>query len=85
MTAGTGAVADLVVDGRLLRSSGIGTYLQNLLPRLIAGGAADRFTVLGDREALEFDWLQHPAVVLRRCWPRGVIALLPAKGWTRIQ
>ena len=42
----------VVVDARMISASGIGTYLRNALPRLIAGRPRWRFVLLGDRERL---------------------------------
>ena len=35
------------IDARLIEASGIGTYLQNLLPRIIESKPEWRFTLLG--------------------------------------
>jgi glycosyltransferase involved in cell wall biosynthesis len=42
----------VTVDARMLRSTGIGTYLRALLPRVVARLPAVRFCLLGDPEAL---------------------------------
>ena len=42
----------IVVDARMISSSGIGTYLRNVLPRVIAARPRWRFVLLGDRERL---------------------------------
>lgn len=42
----------IVVDARMIASSGIGTYLRNTLPRMIAKRPDWRFVLLGSRERL---------------------------------
>ena len=42
----------IVVDARMIASSGIGTYLRNTLSRIIQARPSWRFTLLGDRERL---------------------------------
>jgi glycosyltransferase involved in cell wall biosynthesis len=42
----------IVVDARMIASSGIGTYLRNTLLRIIRARPAWHFTLLGDRERL---------------------------------
>lgn len=42
----------VTVDARMVESGGIGTYLTELLPRVIAAMPAARFTVLGPESAL---------------------------------
>ena len=42
----------VTVDARMLRSTGIGTYLRALLPRVISRVGEARFCLLGDAEAL---------------------------------
>ncbi|HWJ12313.1 MAG TPA: glycosyltransferase family 1 protein [Gemmatimonadaceae bacterium] len=42
----------IVVDARLIASSGIGTYLRNTLSRIIQARPTWHFTLLGDRERL---------------------------------
>jgi glycosyltransferase involved in cell wall biosynthesis len=43
----------IAVDIRMLEQSGIGTYLRNLLPRLVERMPEFRFVLLGERSALE--------------------------------
>ena len=52
MTRGAGPPPSIVVDARMIASSGIGTCLRNALPRIIQARPAWRFTLLGDRERL---------------------------------
>ena len=54
----------IVVDARMISSSGIGTYLRNVLPRVIAARPRWRFVLLGDRERLASADL--PSLVNRR-------------------
>jgi glycosyltransferase involved in cell wall biosynthesis len=42
----------IVVDARMIASSGIGTYLRNTLPRIVQARPSWRFTLLGDRDRL---------------------------------
>lgn len=42
----------ITVDARMIRVSGIGTYLQAVLPRVIALWPSARFTILGDERSL---------------------------------
>jgi len=42
----------IIVDARMIASSGIGTYLRNTLPRIIAAQPDWRYVLLGDRERL---------------------------------
>ena len=42
----------VVVDARMISASGIGTYLRNALPRVIAARPRWRFVLLGDRARL---------------------------------
>lgn len=44
--------AHLAVDARMVRHSGIGTYLRHLVPRLVAARPTWRFTILGPAEEL---------------------------------
>lgn len=50
------------IDARMLRESGIGTYLQNLIPRLIDSRTGARFQVLGGDELADFAWAAHERV-----------------------
>ena len=47
-----GDAPSIVVDARMIASSGIGTYLRNTLPRIIAARPDWRYVLLGDRERL---------------------------------
>ena len=42
----------IVVDARMIASSGVGTYLRNTLSRIIQARPSWHFTLLGDREQL---------------------------------
>jgi glycosyltransferase involved in cell wall biosynthesis len=53
----------IVVDVRMIASSGIGTYLQNTLSRMVAARPDWRFTLLGERAQLESAGLDSPANV----------------------
>ena len=58
----------LTVDARALHSSGIGTYLQNLLPRLIAAKPEVDFHLLGSRGDLsKRTWADAPNVSISDC------------------
>ena len=56
----------ITIDLRMLNSSGIGTYLRNLVPRVIADNPSIMFTILGDAKNLEsYDWAQKKNVSIR--------------------
>ncbi len=58
----------LTVDVRALHNSGIGTYLQNLLPRLIAAKPELTFHLLGSLNDLSsFAWTNAPNVTISDC------------------
>jgi glycosyltransferase involved in cell wall biosynthesis len=58
----------ITVDARMVGASGIGTYLANLLPRLIAARPGWHFTLLGNRDELyAHDWSRAPNISLVRC------------------
>lgn len=58
----------IVIDARMIRHSGIGTYLRNLLPRLVARRSGWRFTLLGPTHRLrELPALSAPHVCIREC------------------
>lgn len=58
----------LVIDARMIRHSGIGTYLRNLLPRIVASRPEWRFTLLGPARALrELPALTAANVTVRDC------------------
>ena len=42
----------ITVDARMVRVSGIGTYIEELVPRVVAGWSDARFTILGDQQVL---------------------------------
>jgi glycosyltransferase involved in cell wall biosynthesis len=56
---------NVVVDARMAHDGGIGTYLQNLVPRIAAARPEWNFTVFGDVGALRaLGWHAHPNVRL---------------------
>jgi glycosyltransferase involved in cell wall biosynthesis len=56
---------NVVVDARMAHDGGIGTYLQNLVPRIAAARPEWNFTVFGDASALRaLGWHAHPNVRL---------------------
>lgn len=60
--------SSIAIDVRMLNSSGIGTYLQNLLPRLIQARPRYRFHLLGDPTALgTFAWSHTANVAIAPC------------------
>jgi glycosyltransferase involved in cell wall biosynthesis len=66
--ASTRANPVITVDARMVQASGIGTYLTNLLPRIMASRPGWRFNLLGHPDELrEFDWGRGPNVSLVRC------------------
>ena len=42
----------IAIDARMVRSSGIGTYIEHVVPRLVALWSGARFTILGDQDVL---------------------------------
>ncbi len=53
----------VAVDARMVESSGIGTYLSNVLARLVAAGPRWRLALLGDPEVLaRRPWASAPGV-----------------------
>ena len=58
----------LTVDVRALHNSGIGTYIQNLLPRLIAAKPELAFHLLGSAADLSsLTWTDAPNVTVTDC------------------
>ena len=56
------------IDTRLINAAGIGTYLRNLLPRIILSKSNTLFYLLGDiRELESFNWSKETNVVLINC------------------
>jgi glycosyltransferase involved in cell wall biosynthesis len=55
----------VTVDARMIRSTGIGTYLRALLPRVIARVGQAEFCLLGDPEALRDASAREPRVQVR--------------------
>jgi glycosyltransferase involved in cell wall biosynthesis len=63
--------AHIVVDVRLARDSGIGTYIRNTVPRVAALQPDWRFTLLGDEDQLRDEsWARFPGVRLAHCGAR---------------
>ena len=57
--------AHITVDARMLGNFGIGTYLGNILPRMIARRPSWQFTLLGQRDRLQrMAWTDAPNVVI---------------------
>ncbi len=53
----------ITVDARMLHASGIGTYLRNLLPRIVASRPDWSFTILGDPDELRKEpWVETRSV-----------------------
>jgi glycosyltransferase involved in cell wall biosynthesis len=58
----------LSIDLRMLHASGIGTYLQNLVPRLITDLSDTRFELLGNSAAIgQYDWAEKKGVTIVDC------------------
>jgi glycosyltransferase involved in cell wall biosynthesis len=56
----------IVIDARMIGDGGIGTYLQNVVPRVARLHPEWRFTVLGDRERLRAaGWTALPNIRVR--------------------
>lgn len=63
--AGTGRKLSIVLDARMAMDGGIGTYLQQLVPRIAAAHPEWRFTAIGDREKLAgLGWGKIPGLSL---------------------
>lgn len=59
---------DITIDIRMLHSSGIGTYIRNLVPKIISAYADVNFNLLGDKSELQkFDWAGRKNVSLVDC------------------
>lgn len=58
----------ITVDARLIQASGIGTYLSNLLPRIVGARPGWHFTLLGIPDQLrECGWALTPNVTIVPC------------------
>lgn len=60
----------VVVDARMARDSGIGTYIRNTVGRVAALSPEWRFTLLGDRSVLERQhegWARHANTMIADC------------------
>ena len=58
----------ITVDARMVNASGIGTYLSNLLPRILASRPDWHFTLLGiPAELNEYGWARAPHVTIMPC------------------
>ena len=42
----------ITIDARKIHDSGVGTYIQNLVPKIVDGLPEHHFTLLGNREEL---------------------------------
>lgn len=56
----------IAIDARLLQESGIGTYLQNLVPRLVRCHPEATFHLLGGHDLTDFPWASLENVRLTR-------------------
>ena len=68
MTVGTplaDAQPHITIDARMVRVSGIGTYIEHVVPRLVAGWPEARFTILGDQDVLSRAIASSSRVVFR--------------------
>jgi glycosyltransferase involved in cell wall biosynthesis len=60
--------ARLVLDARMATDGGIGTYLQNVFPRVASARPDWSFTVLGDPATIQaLGWRAIPNVAVRQC------------------
>jgi glycosyltransferase involved in cell wall biosynthesis len=58
----------LAIDARMLSRSGIGTYVSNVLPRIVSTYRGERIHLVGDRAELErFAWTRDRRVSLVDC------------------
>lgn len=54
-------MSEIAVDVRMIRHSGIGTYIQNLLPRMIRKSPDTVYHLIGDADILkQYDWTSLP-------------------------
>jgi glycosyltransferase involved in cell wall biosynthesis len=63
---GSASPPHVVVDVRMLRHAGIGTYIRNVVPRVVAARPEWRFTLLSARQASP-DWTLSDRERVRRC------------------
>lgn len=64
--AGTPSAPHVVVDVRMLRHAGIGTYIRNVVPRVVTARPEWRFTLLSARRASP-DWTLSDRERVRPC------------------
>jgi glycosyltransferase involved in cell wall biosynthesis len=58
----------IVIDARMINASGVGTYLQNLLPRVIGARPDKRFLLVGkSSELAAFPWARGAGVSVADC------------------
>jgi glycosyltransferase involved in cell wall biosynthesis len=55
----------IAIDARMVRDSGIGTYIEHVVPRLVALWSDARFTILGDQDILARAIPPSPRVAYR--------------------
>ncbi|MFL5401921.1 MAG: glycosyltransferase family 4 protein [Gemmatimonadales bacterium] len=85
--SGSGESETIAIDARMIGASGIGTYLTQLLPRVVAGRHQYRFVLLGPASTLKsLDWTDVPNVrIINVDAPiyslREQIAILAAVPW----
>ena len=59
---------NIAIDLRMLTASGIGTYLQNLIPRIIDMPTGWKFSLMGRAaEINNFEWAKQPLVDVIDC------------------
>src|SRR5215217_6221399 len=61
-------MAAIAIDLRMHRTSGIGTYLRNLIPLVVASYPKDKFYLLGRIDEMSnYSWAYNENVVLIDC------------------
>ena len=58
----------ITIDARMIRMSGIGTYIKQILPLIIENLNAVHINLIGDSKYItNFEWAQHPNVHCTNC------------------
>jgi glycosyltransferase involved in cell wall biosynthesis len=58
----------LTIDARMIYASGIGTYIRNLVPRIVSGLPDTDITIIGNKADLaELKWGENPRVSIKDC------------------
>ena len=61
-------MSKITIDLRMIKASGIGTYLYNLIPRIIKEKPQDKFVLLGmEKNLREIPWTDQSNITIRNC------------------